>query len=92
MKFLLPLLAFATIVASGCSKETTVAGKKADTAYTLGTCVISGNKLGEMGAPFVTNYNGKEVQLCCKNCVKDFDKDPAMYLKKIADAEAAAKK
>lgn len=25
------------------------------------------------------------VKLCCKDCRKDFDKDPAKYLKKLSD-------
>ena len=60
--------------------------------YTLPNCIVSGEKLGEMGAPIVTNYNGQEIKFCCKNCIKDFDKAPAKYIKKIAEAEKAAAK
>jgi len=60
--------------------------------YTLKTCVVSGEKLGEMGKPFVFVYEGREIKLCCKNCQKDFKKDPAKYVKKIEEAEAKAKK
>ena len=60
--------------------------------YPLTTCVVSGDKLGEMGAPYVYDYKGREIKFCCKNCVKDFNKDPAKYLKKLDDAEAKAKK
>ena len=28
----------------------------------------------------------------CKGCIKDFDKEPAKYIKKIEEAEAKAKK
>ncbi|MFH0907335.1 MAG: TRASH domain-containing protein [bacterium] len=64
-----------------------VAADKADT-YPLTTCVVSGEKLGEMGDPVIFNYEGREVRFCCKNCKKDFLKDPAKYLKKIDDASA----
>jgi hypothetical protein len=66
-------------------------------AYPLTTCVISGDKLedGDMGAPI--NYIHKEaekpdrlVRLCCKGCIKTFNKAPAKYLALI-DAAAAAK-
>lgn len=57
--------------------------------YPLSTCVVSGEKLGEMGKPFVFTYEGQEIKLCCKDCQKDFKKDPAKYLKKIKDANAA---
>jgi YHS domain-containing protein len=58
----------------------------------LKTCPVSGDKLGEMGDPYVFVYKGQEVKLCCPNCKKDFDKDPAKYLKKIQEAAAKAQK
>jgi YHS domain-containing protein len=51
--------------------------------------VVSGEKLGSMGKSYVHEHKGKEVQFCCKSCLKSFDKDPAKYLAKI---EKAAKK
>ena len=57
----------------------------------LTTCPVSGEKLGEMGKPMVFVYQGQEVKLCCSGCKKDFDKDPAPYIKKIQDAAAAQK-
>jgi YHS domain-containing protein len=60
--------------------------------YTLKTCIISGDKLGEMGDPFVYAYKGREIKFCCKGCLKDFNKDPEKYVKKIEEAEAKAKK
>ena len=60
--------------------------------YTLKTCIISGDKLGEMGEPFVYAYKGREIKFCCKGCLKDFNKDPKKYLKMIDEAEAKAKK
>ncbi len=60
--------------------------------YPLKTCVVSGEKLGEMGDPYVWEYQGREIKFCCQGCVKDFKKDPAKYLKIIEDAEAKAKK
>jgi YHS domain-containing protein len=60
--------------------------------YTLKTCVVSGDKLGEMGDPFVYAYKGREIKFCCKGCLKDFNKEPDKYIKKIEEAEAKAKK
>jgi hypothetical protein len=57
-------------------------------SYPLKTCVVSDEKLGgDMGDPFVFTYKGQEIKLCCKSCKKDFDKDPAKYLKKLESAE-----
>ena len=55
--------------------------------YPLKTCVVSDEKLGDMGDPYVFTQDGQEVKLCCKSCLKDFKKDSAKYLKKIAKAE-----
>jgi hypothetical protein len=59
--------------------------------YTLKVCVVSGDKLGEMGKPFVITNETREIKFCCKSCVKDFKKDTAMYLKKIDELEAKEK-
>jgi hypothetical protein len=53
----------------------------------LKTCVVSGDTLGEMGKPVVIVKDGQEVKLCCKSCIKDFNKDPQKYLKIIRDHE-----
>jgi hypothetical protein len=58
--------------------------------YPLKTCVVSDEKLGEMGSPYVFERDGREIKLCCKGCLKDFNKDPAKYLKKIEAAEKSA--
>ena len=53
----------------------------------LKTCPVSGDKLGEMGKPYVFTYQGQEVKLCCPMCKADFDKNPGKYLKKIRAAD-----
>ncbi len=64
---------------------------KSANPYPLKTCVVSGEKLGgDMGKPYVFVEQGQEVKLCCKGCLKDFKKEPAKYLKKIADAKKGA--
>jgi hypothetical protein len=69
--------------------------------YTLKTCIVSGDKLGgDMGDPYVFIYKdkknkddaGHEIKFCCKSCLKDFNKDPQAYIKKIDAAEAKAAK
>lgn len=58
----------------------------------LKTCPVSGDKLGEMGKPFVFVYKGQEVKLCCPDCKSDFDKNPEKYMKLIRAADKKAKK
>lgn len=52
---------------------------------------VSGEELGKDPdmKPHTFTYQGQEVKLCCEGCLKDFNKEPAKYIKKI---EAAQKK
>lgn len=59
---------------------------KNSTPYPLTTCVVSGDKLGEMGEPVVINYQGTEVRFCCNHCVAKFNANPAKYLAKLKAA------
>jgi hypothetical protein len=75
---------------AGCSGMTT---PMADTNTNgvpdlLKTCPVSGEKLGgDMGKPYVFSFKDQEVKLCCKSCKKDFDKEPAKYMKLIRAAD-----
>lgn len=78
----------------GLSAALRAADAPAAPAYPLDTCVVSGEKLGEMGKPY--DYLHKEegkpdrvVKLCCKMCVGKFKKDPAKYLSKLDAAKPA---
>ena len=71
---------------------------RAKAEYPLKTCVVSdeeiGGSMGE-GIDYVYKQDGKPdrlVRFCCKDCRKDFDKEPAKYLKLIDEAAAKAKK
>ena len=93
MKYLKPILAAiltATLLvpATGSAADQKTKPKP----YVLKTCPVSGDKLGEMGAPYVFVTDGREIKLCCKNCLKDFNKDKAKYLKQIEKDEKKAKK
>ena len=95
MKALKPLIT-AVLLTSFCLAP--IAGLAADKKtekpkpYTLKTCVVTDEKLGEMGDAYAFVYEGREIKLCCKSCLKEFKKEPAKYIKKIETAEAEAKK
>ena len=64
--------------------------------YPLGTCIVSGEKLGgDMGPPIVFVYSNKvvnqEVKFCCPMCKPKFIADPDKYMKIIKEAQAKAK-
>lgn len=60
--------------------ETTLNTATSNTDYPLEICVVSGEKLGSMGEPFVIDHGGTEVRFCCDNCLPKFNEDPAKYV------------
>jgi len=98
MKKLKPAIA-ATLIAAfvaspfaGLAADQKTDQKAKAKPYPLKTCVVSGEKLGDMGDGYTFVRDGQEVKLCCKDCLKDFDKNQAKYMKKIKEAEAKPKK
>ena len=62
--------------------------KPKDKPYPLTVCVVSGEKLGEMGEPHVIHFKGREIKFCCDHCEKDFRTEPQKYLAKLDKASA----
>jgi len=56
-------------------------------AYPLNKCVVSGESLGEMGKPVKVTQDGTDVYLCCKSCLKNFNKEPAKYVAMVKAAQ-----
>lgn len=61
--------------------------KAAVKPYPLKTCIVSSDKIGDMGKPITTTYKGQKIIFCCKDCVKTFKKDPAKYIKLLDEAQ-----
>lgn len=91
-----PLLAVAALVF--IAGETRAQGKPADPKhekqdaaapqrvgdpYPFDTCPVTGKKLGAMGDPVVSVYDGREVRFCCPACPKKFEQDKAANLAKL---------
>jgi hypothetical protein len=62
------------------------------TPYPLDYCVVSGDKLGDMGASidFVYQTNGinQDIKFCCPSCKPKFLANPGKYMAIIQKAEA----
>ena len=91
MKSLTKTLALASIligtglISAADSKDTGVPA-----SYPLKKCVVSGEAFGgEMGKPVKVTSEGTDVYLCCKSCIKKFNKEPAKF---VAMVKAAQKK
>jgi hypothetical protein len=98
MKSLKIIIGLGLLTGSLALPGTTFAADKATAAeaknakpYPLKTCIVSDEALDSMGKPYVFVHEGQEIKLCCKGCLKDFNKEPAKYLKKMAEAEKNAK-
>lgn len=83
MNLIIPLT-IASLLLVSCNPERTKAIATDTTKpYTLDTCLVSGEKLGEMGEPHVIVHEGQQIKFCCKSCLPKFEKDPAKYLSKL---------
>ena len=51
--------------------------KEGDTAML--TCPVSGHKVSRANAVMV-EYDGKQIGLCCSDCVEPFKSNPAKYM------------
>jgi YHS domain-containing protein len=43
------------------------------------TCPVSGDTVGDVGKPVYAQYKGQTIALCCKDCLKKFNKNPDKY-------------
>ena len=53
-------------------------------------CLISGEKVGQMGPVVKEEYKGKIYNFCCNMCLKDFHKDPEKYIKALEEKMKAS--
>lgn len=65
--------------------QAVIKAQKAD--YQFQTCVVSGDEFGgDMGEPIEMVVGNRFLKLCCKGCIKMFEKNPAKFLAKFADS------
>ncbi len=48
-------------------------------------CPVSGEEIGKMGKGTQYEYNGNIYNFCCSGCLKDFNKNPEYYVKKVEE-------
>lgn len=78
MKALLTTTLLTTLLAlTSCS---TPGGAK---PYPYDVCIVSGNKLGSMGAPVTKVHDGQQLKFCCEPCVDEFNENPAKFMAKL---------
>jgi len=77
----LPLLAALLLGGTFALADSTV-----PISYPLTKCVVSDETLGEHGKAVKVTSEGTDVWLCCKSCVKDFNKDPKKFVKMVEGA------
>lgn len=67
-----------TAPASQAGSKVAVPGT--DLANTV--CPVTGDKVSD--SKLTETYDGKVYHMCCSDCPKDFEKDPAKYAKLVA--------
>ena len=78
-------LACAAITAS--SAQSAESGVPKD--YPLQSCPVSGEAYGSGGmVAYKVTHEGSDVWLCCKGCLKKFNKEPAKFAQAVKDAAA----
>jgi len=82
------LLAIAFLAGPAAGLAADAKAKEKAKPYPLKTCLVSEEALGEMGQPYTFVHEGQEIKLCCKSCLKDFNKNPKKYLKKLEESQA----
>jgi hypothetical protein len=88
MKLIYPIFAAVALTVAGLNVHAEDAKAEKAKPYPLKKCVVSDEALGSGDMkPYVFNYKGQEIKLCCKDCKKDFTKNSDKYMKKIAEAE-----
>ena len=58
--------------------------------YPLETCLVSNEPLDAMGGPQDFLYGTRLVRTCCAGCKRGFTRNPADFLAKLDEAQAAA--
>lgn len=92
------LAAAAALALTSCGDGNTASDESTDTgaataqtaAYPLDVCVVSGEKLGSMGEPYVITHEGTEVRFCCKECLPKFNEDPGKYVTMLKEGKAGS--
>ena len=77
-------LAALALVVSGSMTTASAADPK---PYPRNTCIVSGEELGSMGKPVTVVKDGQEFKLCCKGCMKKFEKNADQYVKELSTPE-----
>jgi YHS domain-containing protein len=80
MKALLSIGLVAFLASSALAADTAKdASKTSQTVAANTVCPVSGDQIGSAGKPYIVEYRGKKIALCCHDCAKDFKKNPAKY-------------
>jgi YHS domain-containing protein len=71
------------LLMGAASRSFAAAESEAGVPYLLDTCPVTGAKLGSMGEPVITVYEGREVRFCCAGCIPAFENDKTGFFQKI---------
>ena len=79
-----PALVCAATTLPAADKKPTAPKAAEPKPYPLKICVVTDDELKKDA---FTYYQGREIKLCRDECMKDFEKEPAKYVKILDGAE-----
>ena len=84
----------AMVMASAAGAAETKDKEAKPKPYTLKTCLVSDEKLDSDPSmkSYAFTHEGQEIKLCCKSCLKDFNKNSKKLIKKLAEETAKGEK
>ncbi len=89
---LVAALCFLSLANSNAAEKANAKAAKPAKPYPLDVCLVSGEAFGgDMGEPHVLVEDSQEIKLCCKSCLKDFNKDKKALMAKVAEASKKVK-
>lgn len=80
--FVVPFAMLGALAVAGAQGDSPAEERVGD-PFPLANCPVSGEPLGTMGDPILVMHEGREIRLCCKGCVEDFNANAEEYLKEI---------
>ena len=69
--------------------EADEAAEAAAKPYPVDICLVTDEKLGSMGAPYVFVEEGYEVKFCCRGCVGSFNRNKEQFMTKLKEWHTA---
>jgi YHS domain-containing protein len=77
-------LVSACLLAAPSFAETSAEAAPQPKPYPFTFCIVQGTEFEEYKEPYVITHEGQQYKVCCKDCLVEFQADPAPHVEKFA--------